>query len=244
MEYPSAIKRRILEDTIRQLIRIMTDDPIRSWNNLLPHKPVLYHNFAEPIILRKLHGEKEYEEAEPLHEYALAKICRLHRTQVTRALKSLHQKRAVKIVKATPWRSGKQKKFYGVTSLGRLLLAYQGMDTIETWDLLDALENCAVEFGSTGLEHLITSITEIDDEDMRRKNTLMLLDLLLEYREKLWDRDLAWLVTCDFVKRTWREKRDIAAYVGHFSTECRFLLSKTKEALASSTNQVDSFLAN
>jgi hypothetical protein len=70
-----------------------------------------------------------------------------------------------------------------------LLLNYQAVDTIETWDLLEALENCAVEFGSAGLENLIASIMEI-------------------------------------------EKRDIAAYIGHFSEEFRFLFSRTREALA------------
>lgn len=245
MEYPSGIDRRIVEDSIRQLIRIMTDDPLRSWTYDPPRKPAPYQNFAEPIILRKLYGEKEGEEPEPLHEYALTKVCKLYRTQVTRALKSLLRKGAVRIVRATPWRaSGKEKKLYGITSLGRLLLNYEAMGTIETWDLLEALENCAVEFGSTGLENLIASIMEIEEQDKQRENTLVLLDLLLDYREKLWDRDLNWLITCDFVKHTWREKRDIAAYVGHFSDECRFLLSKTKEALAASTNQVDFLLTN
>jgi DNA-binding PadR family transcriptional regulator len=245
MDYPSGISRRVVEDTVRQLIRIMTEDPLSSWSYSFPRKPSLYQNFAEPIILRKLYGEKEDEEPEPLHEYALARTCKLHRTQVTRALKSLRQKRAVRIVSATSWRSsGKEKKVYSITSLGRLLLNYQAMDTIETWDLLGALENCAIEFGSTGLENLIASIMEIEEEDKRRENTLVLLNLLLEYREKLWDRDLNWLITCDFVKNTWREKRDIAPYVGHFSDECRFLLSKTKEALAASASQVDFFLTN
>lgn len=121
------------KEAVRQIIRIMTNDPDTTWEHRAPRKLRLYRNFAEPIILRKLYSDLDRNQnKEPLHEYALAKACRLHRTQVTRALRSLSDHEAIKVVKSTRWRTGKQKKLYTVTSLGRLLLLYESLAAIET----------------------------------------------------------------------------------------------------------------
>lgn len=106
------------------------------------------------------------------------------------------------------------------------------------------LYDCAAEFACPALSRLADSILQVEDEGIRRRHTLLLIDTLLEYRENLWQPDLRWRLVSDFVRLTWLHKNDIAVYSGHLSEECHLLLARARDILARAANQIDSCLAN
>jgi len=190
-------------------------------------------------------------DSEPLNKYQLAVRCRLHHTQVRRAVDSLLKRRALEQASSTKWRTGKISAAYRLTPFGRFLYLYNGRPGLivpgaAQWPkhehLLKCLQELAVYMKSELLDDLSKSIMSIRDEDRRLNHLCKLLDIVFEGQERLADPFWRRPAMSEFVSRAWISTEDIREYVGHMPTDCRMFLAKTKENLLARVSEIDAIL--
>jgi hypothetical protein len=244
-------------EAVRHVTRILYPETWRSWDWPVSVKSSLRgkrHRKWEKEVLFALANSG------PTNKYRLAgEKCRLHYTQVTRAVSSLLRRGAIMPDSSSrEWRTGRMSVNYRPTTFGyflvlcsKLLVAlryeppYGWSPVLADSDircLSECLNELATEYKSNLLRELTETIMSIADERRRNSQLVTLARTVYEAEEKLADPFWQLPALTAFACQAWNNLEDVRAYRKPIPAECRMLLARTREHIIERMREIDAIL--